>query len=260
MQNKAPRPKQLIRQLAFLFLIFTSLNALAQKNLKFWAGRSASTNLDSDWRISVGQLYLFDNDLALGSVQGSARLEYKVNKKLRIGLGYTYSSNSSDPDQPAKNRLAPRATYNFRSGKLRVANTFRTEWHFPERSKFEYRLRYRIKMHAGDWGLPLDITPFVSDEIHYYHGGKPFQYRDDEGEKLVLQSPNGFHAHRMQVGIRLRPFKRASVTLSFLQHREFNMGNKYRRLNVTDPRNGEVKRKFSNFSVLMASFSYRFKV
>lgn len=243
-----------------LLAVLYNLESAAQEGPKFWSGYSLSTNLNKEWRINAGQLYLFDNSLGLGSVQNSARIDYRFNRNFGVGLGYIHSNNSNDPDQAARNRLDPRASYSFRVGKLRVGNTLRAEWHFPERSKFEYRVRYGLQLHAGDWGLPLDITPYVSNELHYYLGGKPFQFRDDNGEKVVNQSPNGLHAHRIKLGVRFKPFKRASAGLSFMRQTEFNLGDKYRRINVTDPRNGEIKRPFNNFSVVAFNFAYRFKI
>ncbi|MEM7380862.1 MAG: DUF2490 domain-containing protein, partial [Bacteroidota bacterium] len=237
----------------FLFSSFHS-NIVAQDGVKFWAGHSLGTKLTESWRIRVGQLYLFDEVMDLSSMQNSARIEYRFNRKFRIGLGYIRSSDPTDPDQEARNRLDPRIRYSFRIGKLRVANTLRTEWHFPERSKFEYRIRYALRLHRGDWGLPLNITPYVTNELHYYLDGRPFQYRNPQGEAVVKQSPDGLHAHRITLGLRFKPFKRANASIYFMRQTEFNLGNKYRRINVTDPRNGEVKRDFNNFSVLAFNF------
>ncbi|MCG8385707.1 MAG: hypothetical protein MJA30_09215, partial [Cytophagales bacterium] len=76
----------------------------------------------------------------------------------------------------------------------------------------------------------------------------------------VRQSPDGLHAHRITLGVRISPLKRTNVTLRFMRQTEFNLGNKYRRINVEDPRNGKVRRKFNNFSALVISTSYRFSM
>ncbi len=231
---------------------------IAQEDLKLWTGHSAQAKLTKEWRLNVGQLLLFSQEpFELSSLQNSARVTYRINKRISTGLGYIRSSDPSDPDQEARNRLTGRFRLNARLGKLRIANSFRAEWHFPERSKFEYRLRYGFRIHRGNWGLPLKTTPFITNELHYYLSGKPLQYRDEFGEKVVKQSPNGLHAHRITLGVRFRPFKRANASLSYMRQTEFNIGNKYREIHVVDPRNGRIRRQFNNFSVVMFRFSYQ---
>ncbi|WP_158597753.1 DUF2490 domain-containing protein [Aquimarina sp. AD10] len=238
-------------------LLLTNNILISQENLKLWTGHRAQAKLNKEWRLSVGQLLLFSQEpFELSSLQNNASIRYRFNRKISIGLGYIRSSDPSDPDQEARNRINGRFRLNLRLGKLRIANSLRGEWHFPERSKFEYRLRYGFQIHRGNWGLPLKFTPFITNEFHYYLSGKPLQYRDDNGEKVVKQSPNGLHAHRITLGVRFKPFKRANASISYMKQTEFNIGNKYRDINVVDPRNGRVRRSFSNFSVVMFRFSY----
>ncbi|GAA4271569.1 DUF2490 domain-containing protein [Aquimarina gracilis] len=230
----------------------------AQEDLKLWTGHSAQAKITKEWRINAGQLLLFNQQpFELSSMQNSLNVSYRFAKRKRIGLGFIRSSDPSDPDQEARNRLTGRFRMDFRLGKLRVANSLRAEWHFPERSKFEYRLRYGFRIHRGNFGLPLRTTPFITNEFHYYLSGRPLQYRDELGEKVVKQSPDGLHAHRITLGIRFRPFKRANASLSYMRQTEFNIGSKYREINVVDPRNGRVRRAFNNFSVVMFRFSYQ---
>ncbi|GAA4278630.1 DUF2490 domain-containing protein [Aquimarina mytili] len=241
-----------------LSLFFFVQTIIAQEDLKLWTGHSAQAKLTKEWRLTVGQLLLFSQEpFELSSLQNSASISYRISKRTRVGLGYIRSSDPFDPDQEARNRITGRYRKDFRLGKLRIANSFRAEWHFPERSKFEYRLRYGFRIHRGNWGLPLKTTPFITNEFHYYLSGRPFQYRDELGDKVIKQSPNGLHAHRITLGVRFKPFRRANASLSYMRQTEFNIGNKYRRINVVDPRNGRVKRAFSNFSVVMFRFSYQ---
>ncbi|BFP42456.1 hypothetical protein FGF1_33010 [Flavobacteriaceae bacterium GF1] len=247
--------------LLLLFLAsLLSLPLSAQEGMKFWAGHSYRTNITKEWRVRAGQLYLFDDRMDLTSMQNSARVDYRFNRNITVGLGYIRSSDPADPDQQARNRIDPRVRYRFKLGKLRIANQLRAEWHFPSRSKFEYRLRYALGLNAGDFGLPMDITPYMTNELHYYLNGRPLNYRDTDGDVIVRQSPNGLHAHRIRIGVRFRPFKRANVSLSFMRQTEFNIGSRFRQINVVDPRDGDILRGFNNFSVLSFSFSYRFKI
>ncbi len=250
-----------LKTILVLHIFFSAYLIQAQENLKLWTGHSAQAKLTKEWRINVGQLLLFSQEpFELSSLQNSASVSYRLDKRKRVGFGYIRSSDPSDPDQEARNRLTGRFRLDLRLGKLRMANSLRAEWHFPERSKFEYRLRYGFRFHMGNFGLPLKTTPFITNEFHYYLSGKPLQYRDELGDKVVKQSPDGLHAHRITLGLRFRPFKRANASLSYIRQTEFNIGNKYRDINVTDPRNGRIRRAFNNFSVVMFRFSYQFDV
>ncbi len=243
---------------SFLILLLFTYSLFAQEDLKLWTGYSAQARLSKEWRLTGGQLLLFSQEpFELSAMQNSVNVFYRLNKRMNVGLGYLRSSDPSDPDQEARNRITGRFRLNLRLGKLRLANSLRGEWHFPERSKFEYRLRYGLRIHRGSWGLPLKTTPFITNEFHYYLSGRPLQYRDEFGEKVVKQSPDGLHAHRITVGVNFRPFRRARASLSYMRQTEFNIGSKYREINVVDPRDGDIKRAFNNFSVLMFRFSYR---
>ena len=245
--------------LLFLALLFKQ-PAFTQEQVKVWLGHSYRTNILDELSIGVGQLYLFDEEMTLSSMQHNVKVEYQFNGNLKVGLGYVLSSDPSDPDQEARNRIDPRIRYRFKIGDLRVTNQLRTEWHFPSRSKFEYRFRYSLGLHAGDFGLPLDITPYITNELHYYLNGRPLNYRDGDGDIIVSQPPNGLHAYRFQIGVRLDPFKRARISLLYMSQKEFNIGSKFREINVVDPRDGDILREFNNFSVVSFSFSYRIKI
>ncbi|WP_219011695.1 DUF2490 domain-containing protein [Aquimarina litoralis] len=247
-----------LKIISALFIYFFTSIAIAQEDLKLWTGYSAQAKLTKKWRLSAGQLLLFNQEpFELSSMQNSVNIRYRMSKRMSFGTGYLRSSDPSDPDQEARNRITGRFRLNARLGKVRFANSLRAEWHFPERSKFEYRIRYGLRIHGGNWGLPLKTTPFITNEVHYYLSGRPLQYRDASGDKVVKQSPDGLHAHRVTLGIRFRPFRRANASISYMQQTEFNIGSKYREINVVDPRNGRVRRAFNNFSVLMFRFSYQ---
>ena len=241
--------------------IFLCGNTFSQDATKLWIGLSAQARITREWRVSVGQLYMFNRDpLDLTTLQNSLNVTYRCNRRWRVGLGYQKSSAPFDRSRQERNRLTARASYAGKLQNIRVIHFFRTEWHFPERSKFEYRLRYAFRIHRRNWDLPLNARPFMTNEFHYYLSGRPLWYRDDAGERVVRQSPDGLHAHRITIGIRVSPMKRTNVTLRFMRQTEFNLGNQYRRINVEDPRNGKVRRKFNNFSALVISTSYRFSI
>lgn len=230
----------------------------AQEEMRVWTSYQAQARLSEGWQISAGQTFMFSQQpFELSSIQNAANLMYRFNGKYNASFGYVRSSDPSDPDQEARNRLQARFGYRAKLGKFRVTNSLRGEWHFPEASKFEYRIRYGLRVSRGNWGLPLNTTPFINNELHYYLSGRPLQYRDELGNPLVRQSPDGLHAHRITIGASFRPFNGAYATLSYMKQTEFNLGDRYREINVTDPRDGRILRPFNNFSVLTLSFAYR---
>lgn len=244
-------------------IILTMINsiAFAQDRMRIWYGHTAQVRLNKEWRVSAGQLFMFSGDPRdLSRIQNSLNASYRYNKNVRLGFGYQLSIDPRDLGKQARNRLTGRVSYRMNWDNFRVVNTFRAEWHFPQRSKFEYRLRYAAMIYPRKLDLPLNARPFMTNEFHYYLSGDPLTYRDAEGEKVVEQSPDGLHAHRLTLGLRVRPIKRLSVTFRYMRQTEFNLGNKYRKINVEDPRNGRIRRRFNNFSALVITASYRFEV
>lgn len=243
---------------AVVLIIFISNVGITQEEARVWTGYSVRSKISKELRITAGQLFMFGQEpFELASLQNSINARYRLNKRMYVDMGYIRSSSIDDPDQEARNRISSRFRLNSRLGKWRLANSLRAEWHFPERSKFEYRLRYGFRLHRGDWGMPLKITPYINNEFHYYLSGRPLQYRDPSGDKVIKQSPDGLHAYRFTLGIGFRPFKRARAGISYMVQREFNVGNKYREINVVDPRDGDINRTFNNFSVLQFRFGYQ---
>ena len=248
-----------------ILLIFMTLGlhsiAFAQDRMRIWYGHSAQARINKEWRISAGQLFMFSGDpRELARIQNSLNASYRYNKKVRLGFGYQLSIDPRDLGKQARNRLTGRVSYRTKWQNFRIINTFRAEWHFPQRSKFEYRLRYAALIYPRKLDLPLNARPFMTNEFHYYLSGDPLWYRDAEGEKVVEQSPDGLHAHRLTLGLRFTPFKRTNITFRYMRQTEFNLGSKYRKINVEDPRNGRIRRRFNNFSVLFITASYRFNL
>ncbi len=244
-----------------LLLIVLSLEAKAQDGPRLWYGHSVQLKLSKTWRMSASQLFIFGRDpLALSSLQNSINLQYRVNKKLRVGLGYQHANKPSDRNGEGRNRITGRLNYGMKFQSIRIMNYFRAEWHFPERSKFQYRLRYGFRIHHRKWKLPIKARPFITNEFHYYLSGRPLWYRDGSGDRIIKQSPDGLHAHRLTIGLRITPLKRTNISLRFMRQTEFNLGNEFRKINVEDPRNGKVRRRFNNFSAFILTASHRFNL
>ncbi len=235
--------------------------AFSQDGVRLWYGHSVQGRINKEWRVSAGQLFIFGRDpFQLNTLQNSLNVSYRYTKRVRLGFGYLKSIHPQSTGRQSRNRLTGRVDYRIRLENFWIQNAFRVEWHFPERSKFQYRLRYAFRIHPRGLDLPLRARPFITNEFHYYLSGRPLWYRDEQGEKVIRQSPNGLHAHRLTLGLRITPLKRTNVTFRFMRQTEFNLGNKYRKINVEDPRDGRIRRRFNNFSALIVTASYRLKL
>ncbi|MDN5211347.1 DUF2490 domain-containing protein [Fulvivirgaceae bacterium BMA12] len=252
------------RYKTIIFILITiSIHSTAfpQDGVRLWYGHSVQARINKEWRVSAGQLFIFGRDpFQLSTLQNSLNVSYRYTKRVRLGFGYLKSINPQSTSGRSRNRLTGRVDYRIRLENFWIQNAFRVEWHFPERSKFQYRLRYAFRIHPRGLDLPLRARPFVTNEFHYYLSGRPLWYRDEQGEKVIRQSPNGLHAHRLTLGLRITPVKRLNVTFRFMRQTEFNLGNKYRKINVEDPRDGRIRRRFNNFSALVVTGAYRLKL
>ncbi|MEM1135043.1 MAG: DUF2490 domain-containing protein [Bacteroidota bacterium] len=243
--------------LTITVMIFSN-KIYGQDPMRLWMSYRAQIRVTKEWRISAGQSYLFSERAEeLSSTQNVLNIIYRLNSKVNFGMGFQTSKSMTNLNQADRNRVTARFNLANNIENYRISHSFRAEWHSPQRSKYEYRLRYGFRIHNRKLRLPLKARPFITNEFHYYLSGDPLWYRDDEGERLVRQAPRGVHAHRITLGVRIRPFRRFYTTLSFMRQTEFNAGNKYRSINVVDPRNGRVRRRFNNFNVINISTSYR---
>ena len=196
---------------------------------------------------------------ALSSIQNQVNATYRINSRVRAGFGVMKSLDPDNWREGGRNRLTVRFNALAKIDGFRINNTLRAEWNSPERSKYEYRIRYAFRIYNRKWKLPLKARPFINNEFQYYLSGKLLWYRDETGERVIQQSPDGLHAHRVTLGVRFRLMKRTYMTVSCMKQTEFNLGNEYRRINVEDPRNGRIRRRFNNFSVFNFNVSHRLK-
>lgn len=246
--------------LASAILLCRSNKSWSQDRPRIWYGHSVQTRFNKEWRLSAGQLFMFSGDpRSLKTIQNAINATYRYNSRIRFGFGFQKSFSTKSTTQKSRNRLTGRISVAGNIDRIRITNNFRAEWHFPERSKYEFRLRYAFRLHIRNLDLPLRARPFITNEFHYYLAGRPLWYRDNKGDKVVRQSTDGLHAHRITLGLRFTPFKRTNVSIRYMRQTEFNIGSEYRRINTVDPRDGKVRRAFNNFSTFIFTVNYRLK-
>ncbi|MEM6726648.1 MAG: hypothetical protein AAF598_21595, partial [Bacteroidota bacterium] len=147
---------------------------------------------------------------------------------------------------------------NQKFGNWSMRNSFNAEYHFPQRSKFSYRLFHTFQLTYRDRDWPIDIRPFFQTRLYYYLGGRQVVFEDPESEEIITAAPDGLHGFRYILGCRIKLHDSVSMTLSYLNHREFNAslfgGNP---LNTEDLNEGDVNNQFFNFQSLGVGLSFR---
>ena len=135
-----------------LITILINSTAFSQDGVRLWYGHSVQARINKEWRVSAGQLFIFGRDpFQLSTLQNSLNVSYRYNKRVRLRFGYLKSINPQGLSERSRNRLTGRVDYRVKLEKFWIQNAFRLEWHFPERSKFQYRLRYAFRIHPRTW-------------------------------------------------------------------------------------------------------------
>ena len=110
--------------------------------------------------------------------------------------------------------------HNSKLGKLRIRNAFTAEHNFTQRPKFQQRYYYTLKVTYRNNKLPLKMRPYITNKLYYYSGGNPRIYDIEEGlvppgsiDAEEGLAPNGFHAYRIQAGVRMEIAKNVSLNV-----------------------------------------------
>ncbi|MEO1437897.1 MAG: hypothetical protein AAFV80_20315, partial [Bacteroidota bacterium] len=191
--------------------------------------------------------------------QPSFRWRHKLSKQWNIYVSYapTFSYTAGRPSRFSQ-RIRGEIRNTQRFGNWQWRNSLNAEYHFPQRSKFSYRFFHTMQLTYRDKDWPIDVRPFVQTRLYYYLGGKPTDFEDPETEEVIVAAPNGFHGFRYIAGLRFRINKSLAMTVSYLNHREFNTslfgGNP---LNTIDASNGRLRNQFFNFQSIGIGLSIR---
>lgn len=253
-------------RITILALLWFGLTANAQitessEKTMFWNTLGVSVPLDDKFSISYFQLHSLSLDQpGFNFIQPDLDINYRVTDRLRFSVGFTptFSIDDNPDNQLVYHRVTGKLRLNTRiSRRIRMNNSFTFEHHFTQRSKFQQRYIYRLDLYYRDTSLPWRLRPFVNQKLYYYTNGRPLQYYDDAGNKTDRVSPNGLHAYRVQLGLKLYPIDGLTVTAYYLKQLEFNtslLGT--RDINSLNPNSNNIRRPFYNFSVIGLSLSY----
>ncbi len=224
------------------------------ENNMTWLGVGVSKKLNEKFSINYFQNHSFDltNGMNLNFIQPSLNLNYKVSKPLTISIGTKPTFLLNNNKQLIFHRLTGRVKYHVRvSKRIRSNISLNGEHHFDQRSKFQQRYFLRLDVYYRNTDLPWKLRPFFNQKLYWYANGRPLQYRDSEGDKTELKSPNGLHAYRWRMGIKLYPTKKMTISAYYMQQKEFNttlFGT--RNINDLNPNTGKIRRPFFDFSAI----------
>jgi hypothetical protein len=285
------------KRVYLLFLVSLLLHfPLAAQDLtndvKTWIGYGIGVKIGKKFKVKVGQLYSMDiSNIRFGFAQTDVVLAYRLARKHYLQLEYSNSQyRFFDGLQQigfSQNLLGlisyQRFTLNYntshqllKNNKLwKVKHYVSAQVFFPQPVKHRMRFIYTARLYYSNPKWPLKIQPYIATNLHYYLGGRPIAYHDEQGTIVAYNSPNGFHRIRLKTGGSFRPFKKIpfSITFYFIAQWEFNLnifpntGINYRKpepLNQIsypfEPLDRDVVMPFNNYITVGLHLSYTFKV
>jgi len=223
-----------------------------------WQSISTRFELDVDKDLVVSQMISHEPGVSrIGSIQWNLGFRQLFTNDFSVSGGYKPTFFPNREVNQIRHRLYGNLRYRQRLRSFRIYHSLTTEWHFPRPSKFRFRTYYTFSIDYRNKKIPLKIRPYLALSLYHYLDGRPLQYYDEATEtKIEKVAPNGLHAARWRYGIRLRPIKQITISLYWLQQKEFNtrlFGG--RDINSLNPRTGNIRRRFFDFNVLGYSIS-----
>lgn len=252
-------------------LIFTlllggiCLNAQVTETDKsmFWATASTGTKLSKKVSLSYEQLHSYDLTKGrINFIQPSLGVHYKPSKKWQLSFNYipTISIDENPNNQLLYHRVRVRARHYTRVNKrFRMYNSINAEHNFNQFSKYQQRIYLRNDFYYRNNSLPWRLRPFIEQRLYWYQGGRDLQYYSEDGAKLEKVAPNGLHAYRGKIGVKLYPIKNLNFSLYLLKQEEFNtslFGAKD--INSPNRKKNKIRRKYYDYTVFGLSATYRF--
>ena len=172
----------------FIFIIatFTQTQIQAQNTgeneLGSWYEITSSNKISNKYSL-FGSITSWNYELPAKKshlLLGILGVNYHLNPKMSIGLGYAYGDIDSsfevnDIPHTKEHRILEQFIFNHKLNRIKLSQRFRLEQRFLEyetENIIKHRLRYRFK-----GKIPINSTLFVSiyDEIHFYLNQFDFQ-------------------------------------------------------------------------------------
>lgn len=250
--QNTPQMKKMI--MIICLIIATNINAQITENdnTMLWATISIRKKINDKFSVSYSQLNSIDlNNPRFNFIQPDIRLNYNISKKVIITAGYspTFSLDQISENQLIYHRVIGRIRLRTKiSKRIRMSNSITAEYYFTQRSKFQQRYYYKLDLYYRNTKLPWRLRPYLTQKLYYYSNGRPLQYYDNNGDPTDKKSPNGFHAYRLETGIKFYPTKIFRFSVYYLQQIEFNAGGA--EINNTNPNTGIIRRPYYDFNVI----------
>ena len=258
-------PSTINPQFARCILVFGILTVVAHQllqaqnnDLRMWNNLGLNVPLTdkADLRFSYLRSYKLEEGIKNNFNSFSVRFAYDVTKDWDVRTAFVW--RSSPNSEEVRRRLFLQGTH-----RTRLADVFswrngaRLEWNSSNENNYRYRVHLFTRIGPRKRLKFLKLSPSVSYTLFYNIGGNPIQYYDEEGDRTVKQAPNGFHRGRVNFRLNSRVTRHLRLTVNYMIQREFNfLVGEYREINVVNPRNGKVRRRFRNYEVIGFSVSY----
>lgn len=259
--------------LIMLLLIQISYAQDLSQDFKNWYITGVNLRLSKKTTLKGSRLNSYDiKGYRAGFNQSTLGIAQRINKKWEIGGAYALSNINGSREKTTYHRLSLYASRRTNWHRFRMKNTAQVEKYFPIQPKFGARLVLTNKWSYVNKKWPLDISPYIKNQLYYYQGGKPIVYwlaEEDietdveEGEDIeesIEQAPNGWHRYRFSAGIRSKLSKQIALSIFYTKQIEFNTGlAPYRELNVYNKSQTRRKRPFNNYSLIGMSLVFTLK-
>ncbi len=185
------------------------------------------------------------------------RLSATYSPKRRWYLTTAYVRGQSKTSKNITHRIVGEIAYPTTIPFDFITQYFTAEKFFPATSKYGWRISYALRLKETLLEQPFRIAPYASGRLFYFYGGRLIQRYDDTGERTYKSAGNGLHRFRGTLGVDMRPTKHLQLKMFWMIQREFNVGSRRTEINVINPNNGKISRRFSNYPVLGVSGAIR---
>ena len=240
------------------FAVLTFFIAFSQKDWKQWNTISADLAFTKKLQLGLGYQrgYNLSNQYQYEFSQGAVYLTYDPSRKFALSAGGIISSSASGVDD--KNRGFIRASYKIKFGKLIWSNGLQGELHSQAETKYRSRMIFMTRLSLKNRLRFLRLAPSVSYWLYHNNGGNPIQYYDPVTKlPSIKETADGFHRSRLTINLNSKINNQLSVSVYYKMQREFNMGAG-NDINVVNPRNGRITRRFDEFNVIGLSLDFQF--
>lgn len=288
--------KPSLKKVVLLFLIFLwSFNLVAQDltdDLKTWMGYSLGVKIGKRFKVKIGQLYSVDvTTYRFGFAQSDFSASYKLAPRNYLELEYSNSQyrwfTRLEELGFSQNLLGLvdfqrfTLTYNvshrlFKKNRLfKLKHYVSAQVFFPQPVKHRVRFVYTTRLYYSNPKWPLKIRPYLANTLHYYLGGRPIAYHDEQGSIVAYNSPDGFHRIRIKTGSSFAPVKTIPLTVTFYIIFQWEFNNNIfpnRGLNYTkpapldninypfEPLSVQTQLPFNNYITIGLHLSYTLKI